>query len=74
VSRLEVDPENREIVRTIVTLAQNLGMALVAEGVETPGQREYLAELGCDAMQGYLFAGALEPGEAEALLLEGRSW
>jgi len=74
VSRLEVDPENREIVRTIVTLAQNLGMALVAEGVETPGQREYLAELGCDAMQGYLFAGALEPGEAEALLREGRSW
>jgi len=74
VSRLEVDPENREIVRTIVTLAQNLGMALVAEGVETPGQREYLAELGCDAMQGFLFAGALGPNEAEVLLRENRSW
>jgi EAL domain-containing protein (putative c-di-GMP-specific phosphodiesterase class I) len=68
VSRLEVDPENREIVRTIVTLAQNLGMGVVAEGVETAGQREYLTELGCEAMQGYLFAGPLSPSEAEDLL------
>jgi diguanylate cyclase (GGDEF)-like protein/PAS domain S-box-containing protein len=74
ISRLELDPENREIVRTIVTLAQNLNIALVAEGVETPGQREYLAGLGCDAMQGFLFSGALCPAEAEQLLRENRSW
>jgi diguanylate cyclase (GGDEF)-like protein/PAS domain S-box-containing protein len=74
VTRLEVDPENREIVRTIVTLAQNLGMGLVAEGVETEGQREYLTGLGCDAMQGFLFAGPLDPADAEQLIRDRRSW
>lgn len=74
VTRLEVDPENREIVRTIVKLAQNLGMALVAEGVETAGQREYLTGLGCDAMQGFLFAGALGPDEIEKLLRGNPTW
>ncbi len=70
VGRLEVDPENREIVKTIVTLARNLNMAVVAEGVETEGQRAYLRELGCDFMQGYLFAGPLEPADIETLLRE----
>ena len=74
VSRLEVDPENREIVRTIVTLARNLGMGLVAEGVETPGQRVFLESLGCEAMQGHLFAGALDAADAEALVREGPRW
>ena len=74
VSRVEVDAENREIVRTIVTLARNLSMAVVAEGVETEGQRAYLQGLGCDAMQGYLFAGPLEPAGVEALLKSGRRW
>ncbi len=74
VNRVEVDAENREIVRTIVTLARNLSMAVVAEGVETEGQRAYLEGLGCDAMQGYLFAGPLEPGGVEALLKSGRRW
>jgi diguanylate cyclase (GGDEF)-like protein/PAS domain S-box-containing protein len=74
VSRLEVDPENREIVKTIVALGKNLGMAVVAEGVETAGQRAYLEKLGCDAMQGYLFAGPLDPGDVEALLKSGHTW
>jgi diguanylate cyclase (GGDEF)-like protein/PAS domain S-box-containing protein len=74
VSRVEVDAENREIVRTIVTLARNLGMAVVAEGVETEGQRAFLKSLGCDAMQGYLFAGPLDPADAELLLRSGRRW
>jgi EAL domain-containing protein (putative c-di-GMP-specific phosphodiesterase class I) len=74
IARVEVDAEHREIVRTIVTLARNLGMAVVAEGVETEGQRAYLQGLGCDAMQGYLFAGPLEPADAETLLRSGRRW
>jgi diguanylate cyclase (GGDEF)-like protein/PAS domain S-box-containing protein len=74
VSRVEVDAEHREIVRTIVTLARNLSMAVVAEGVETEGQRAYLEGLGCDAMQGYLFAGPLEPAGVAALLASGRHW
>ncbi len=48
--------ENKEIVRTIVTLAKHLGMDAVAEGVETPYQLETLRELGCQRVQGYLFA------------------
>jgi EAL domain-containing protein (putative c-di-GMP-specific phosphodiesterase class I) len=61
-------------VRTIVTLARNLSMAVVAEGVETEGQRAYLKGLGCDAMQGYLFAGPLEPDGVAELLKSRRQW
>ncbi len=42
------------IVQTIVTLARNLGMEVVAEGVETEGQRVFLEGLGCNALQGFL--------------------
>ena len=43
------------IVRTIVTMANNLGMDVIAEGVETTAQREELARNGCYTYQGYLF-------------------
>ena len=74
VSRLEANPENREIVKTIVALAKNLRMAVVAEGVESPGQRTFLQGLGCEAMQGFLFAGPLGPPEVEELLRSGGEW
>jgi diguanylate cyclase (GGDEF)-like protein/PAS domain S-box-containing protein len=74
VSRLEADPENREIVRTIVALAKNLRMSVVAEGVESTGQMAFLRTLGCEAMQGFLFAGPLDPADVERLLREGASW
>ena len=48
--------ENLEIVRAIIVLAQNLGMQTVAEGVENQEQLEILQKLGCDHVQGYLFA------------------
>jgi EAL domain-containing protein (putative c-di-GMP-specific phosphodiesterase class I) len=50
-----VDRENAEVVQTIVTLAHNLGMDVVAEGVETRAQLDYLQTLGCDYGQGHLF-------------------
>ena len=50
-----VDKENAEVVQTIVTLAHNFGMDVVAEGVETRAQLEYLQTLRCDYGQGYLF-------------------
>jgi predicted signal transduction protein with EAL and GGDEF domain len=71
VTRLEADPENREIVRTIVALAKYLHMAVVAEGVESPGQRAFLQGLGCEAMQGFLFAGPLDPAQVAELLQRG---
>ena len=74
VSRLEIDPENREIVKTIVALAKNLRMTVVAEGVESPGQRAFLLRLGCEAMQGFLFAGPLDPEQVETLLTSGEGW
>ena len=56
VSSMEKDEDARVIVKTVVTLAHNLGMRTVAEGVETRSQLNILADLGCDLVQGYLVA------------------
>ncbi len=48
--------ENLVIVRTIVSLAHNLGLDVVAEGIETERQRDFLADLTCECGQGYLFS------------------
>jgi EAL domain-containing protein (putative c-di-GMP-specific phosphodiesterase class I) len=69
VSRLSDNSENREIVRTIIMLAQNLGMDVVAEGVETTSQLEQLVDLKCESGQGYLFSAAVD-AEAAARLIE----
>ncbi len=56
VSMIDADGGNDEIVRAIVTLAQNLGLRVIAEGVETEAQLAKLKLLGCEGGQGYLFA------------------
>jgi EAL domain-containing protein (putative c-di-GMP-specific phosphodiesterase class I) len=58
-----VDRENAEVVQTIVTLAHNLGMDVVAEGVETRAQLDYLQTLGCDYGQGHLFCKPVRESE-----------
>jgi diguanylate cyclase (GGDEF)-like protein/PAS domain S-box-containing protein len=58
---LLTDPDDALICQTIVALGHNLGMQVIAEGVETTGQRDVLAGMGCDAFQGYLFARPLPP-------------
>ena len=75
VRRLRVDLGNDtgrkrplEIVRTIVAMAQILGMQVVAEGVEVPDQLSILRELGCEFGQGYLFSRALDAGAAGRFL------
>ena len=63
IGRMSEDTENFEIVRTIMTLANNLGMDTVAEGVETERQLSQLRLLKCEYGQGYLFS---RPVDAEA--------
>lgn len=65
--------ENAEIVRTISGLAQNLGMDVVAEGVETREQLGILRGLGCQFGQGYFFSKPLESEGAEAFICESYS-
>ena len=49
------DPNDAVIARTIVALGHSLSLKVIAEGVETEAQRDFLVEMGCDAFQGYLF-------------------
>lgn len=58
------DPNDASIAATIIALAQNLGISVIAEGVETQAQRDFLARNGCGGYQGYLFG---RPGPAESL-------
>lgn len=51
-----IDANDATIAKTITTLAQSLGLHVIAEGVETQEQRTFLAAAGCHAYQGYLFS------------------
>ena len=72
VARMGEKDENLEIVRTIITLAGNVGMSVIAEGVETERQKAQLKRLGCQFAQGYLFSPPVD-AEAAALLLPGEA-
>jgi EAL domain-containing protein (putative c-di-GMP-specific phosphodiesterase class I) len=63
-------PKNSEIVRTIVTLASNLGMDVIAEGVETGDQIVQLTGMNCEYVQGYLFSQPIDSESARRLLEE----
>jgi CheY-like chemotaxis protein len=67
------DPNDVSITRAIITLAHNLKLKVVAEGVETEGQLGLLIANHCDEVQGYYFSRPLPAEEATALLREGRS-
>jgi diguanylate cyclase (GGDEF)-like protein/PAS domain S-box-containing protein len=58
------NPKDAALVRATVTLGQSLGMMVIAEGVETPAQRDFLENEGCCNFQGYYFG---HPGPVEAL-------
>lgn len=64
------DDRSGTITRAILTLAHNLGIVAVAEGVETEGQRHFLSEAGCDLVQGFLYAPPLPRVAFERFLSE----
>jgi diguanylate cyclase (GGDEF)-like protein/PAS domain S-box-containing protein len=72
ISGLATDTADRPaIVESIIALAQSVGANVVAEGVETREQLRRLRQIGCGYAQGFLFAEALSPSAAEALLVHG---
>ena len=66
------DPADAAIIMAIITLAQNLRLKVIAEGVETEEQLRFLHLLRCDEMQGYLFSKPVSPEAFEQRYLEGR--
>jgi len=71
VNKLDQDAEQLAIVRTIMTLAWNLGIEVIAEGVETTKQLAQLVALQCEYGQGFHFSEPLAQDKVEALLAEG---
>ncbi|MEW5788918.1 MAG: EAL domain-containing protein [Pseudomonadota bacterium] len=66
------DPEDAAIVRSTISLAHNLGMRVLAEGVETEPQLRFMARYGCDQVQGYLLGRPANPEDVETLVMERR--
>jgi diguanylate cyclase (GGDEF)-like protein/PAS domain S-box-containing protein len=71
VSKLEAGDKDTEIVKVINSLAKNLGMDVVAEGIETEGQWALLHRLACGYGQGYYFSKPLEDSAARKLIESG---
>ena len=65
---METNPDNMAIVRTITHLGQSLGIKVTVEGVETQSQMTLLRAMGCDTMQGYLFAKPMDAAQVDAFL------
>jgi len=66
------DPHDTAIVRAIINLGHALDLTVIAEGVETKEQLQYLTALECDVVQGFLFSKALSVAAFEELLVEQR--
>jgi diguanylate cyclase (GGDEF)-like protein/PAS domain S-box-containing protein len=74
VSRMGEHGEQTEIVQTIINLAHNLGMEVVAEGIESAHHLRHLRALGCEYGQGYFVSRPLEAAAAEQLLVAAPQW
>ena len=74
ISQMSTDSESAEIVRAIVSLAHNLGMNVVAEGIEQVEQLQQLRALGAEYGQGFLFARPMDCAEVEILMQREMNW
>jgi EAL domain-containing protein (putative c-di-GMP-specific phosphodiesterase class I) len=68
----DTDSRNAAVVRAAIQLARELGIEVIAEGVETEGQAKFLLSAGCEYAQGYLFSKPVSAERATALLRLGR--
>jgi diguanylate cyclase (GGDEF)-like protein/PAS domain S-box-containing protein len=64
------DQSDAAIVRTVIALSQNLGLGVIAEGVETQAQRDFLTRCGCHAYQGYFFSRPIPIQEFEQFVFD----
>jgi EAL domain-containing protein (putative c-di-GMP-specific phosphodiesterase class I) len=72
VQSLPSDPDAAAIVRSAIGLGHNLGLRVIAEGVEDPDAESMLLDLGCDAIQGFLVGRPVPEEEMTEMLLGGR--
>jgi EAL domain-containing protein (putative c-di-GMP-specific phosphodiesterase class I) len=68
VAGMTTNERNQKIVKTIINLAHNLGIGVIAEGAETAEHVDLLNGMACDCLQGYVYSKPLEPKGAESLL------
>jgi sensor c-di-GMP phosphodiesterase-like protein len=68
VQNITANAEHAAIVRSLIAMAHNLGLEVIAEGVETEAQAEFLLEEQCEEAQGFLYAKPLPAGEFEDYL------
>jgi EAL domain-containing protein (putative c-di-GMP-specific phosphodiesterase class I) len=74
VSGMTRNDTDREIVASVISLAHQLRLKVVAEGVESNEQARLLRQLACDEVQGFLFSPPLPPGRVEALMRSSGRW
>ncbi|MFT4090572.1 MAG: EAL domain-containing protein [Asticcacaulis sp.] len=69
VANLGLDPDAEAVIRAIIRLAKALNLNILAEGVETRGQRNILRQAGCQVMQGYLFSRPVEASNIDEMMV-----
>jgi len=69
IQEIELNAEDKPIVKGIIALAQSLGLTTIAEGIENEQQKEIVRELGCDIIQGYLISRPVPREEFERTFL-----
>ena len=70
ITEIDQRPEAEKVVRTIITLAHELGLSVVAEGVESRNELDTVVDMGCDFVQGYVFSPPIIPADVPGRLVE----